>query len=1334
MHARSPSRSLVSVSLSALAAGVILLGPGLAEAKDSIVKTDGSTQVVDKVVVATYKKVKYLIVGSRQDMPADDVRDLYVIGSDRGIGAAYADLKGGKLRSALTGFKRAMGSRDDRVKPFAAFFYARCLRLVGQFKAAAAAYETFSGMADKEHFYAPRAYYEAAECHRAVADWAKAAAAYKKLDSFGSTWRGKGAYGKAVALLESGKGAEAESAFGAISGGGEVAALAKVGKARAQILQGKVDSALRSLESLAKRGSTPAAARGAAWVGVAEGRMKKGKSREGLIAALRSVLLYGDEGSVSAAKRVAGKAAVAMKAGGLNPRIRGYRGSTYNGKKPDAEFVTQLMRISAGLALDEAKALMKTASGAEAGDLAFLYADALRFTGKTKEYEKAVAEAQKKFPNHPRARDVKVDLMLASLGSAKRKLTKAKESKDEAEAKKLRAEAGATFKTLIKDFQGIVDAARKVCVPLEEIDDFKKKYTSKNVAKMRRRDFLESKQIEVMYEAAKSLDKKNAERTKLLEKALVFVENFTLDRGENFSFDLLANAYKLKGEILLELDRSAEAIEEFQGLKGYEAPFVPQSKKVRAEIATFVKGIRISAYRLLAVACSRAGKPEEAIEAFEEMEKAIPDYKNEMEGLLAMFSLSKCLAGVGRTSEALDQIYPIIKDPRSVKIKGVDPEALKVEACKGLAGISDASGGEIFPPEMQFLVGFGHKANGDDEKAIVGYKGVLTSAVSKEDRKLWVPKAVTEMGTLLYYQGRFLEATLAYMALYKEFPDHPEAQNAIMFARAAMLKALKAFGEDESGSGPLQALKKEIEEALTAGGSGPVAAQLLFKEAAKSQTRRKYSLAAQKYLQVPAEYTDDDGKKKPIKFYANAVANAGYCYFREYQDLAKKKKKASAKEMLGKATKELERALGIAKDKKDNNSLAVASYFLGELYNFEKKHTAALRVLKGFDGKLGSVKRFTVRARNQQIVAYLETGKIDEAEKRYTLVKDRKDDSALAGLIFNMGDWFNSRADKAAKAKKGRAEVLKWRSKAGEYIGIWVSMTKKLRREYLLWAGALCFNGKQFDKAVEIYERLFKEHPRPKLVKLTGSKAQKQAATQSGYDVSELNLAWAYSQSGKLAEAGETFARLQKLALLVTPKTELLRMRGSLVKEERRSLGSGSSAFRTTVFTIKVDGKEMEFMVPRGKGSSIVVEGTKLGKIYDQSDYMLVQQPFRTNYLVLEGLARTTWQNFKKTGDKSYLAKEVQAAWNAYYIYVKKTIDEGRYQELVDEYELAEKDYGVKCLKTTLRLLEIAYEREEFKKIVRDIKGLETLGELKPEYCPPELKKEFDDLLKKSER
>jgi tetratricopeptide (TPR) repeat protein len=1320
---------LVKYRFATLIGAALILAPSLASAQAKIVFKNGTAQNADKISSATYKDVSYRISGGRQKINAAEISEVYPGG--RKLAPGIAALLANKLKSAIRSFKVASRSSDEKEKAFGLFFLGRAQQRAGQVADATKSYQAMVAVAG-DHFYAPHAFYEAGECLRFMGKFAEAEKSYAALSKFGKSWGDKGSYGKAVALLAqgSGKASKAESEFSKLTRAADpIGGLAKVGVARAMVLQGKVGAARSKISSLISTSKSNPTVTGGAYLALGDAEFSEKKNKPALFAYLRSALLYGGEASFIDARNGAAKA---MQI--LNPtvagRIRSLPGSpTYTGKKPNAEFIRMLMqRVSVSLAEEKAKVFLKTSSGIEKADIEFYRCDALNAMGKKDEYKKLIAELQKKYPNHPRASDVKADLVFNAMADLARRWTAAKDEADATKRGAIIKKIQGEYKVAIKDFKKLVVDSNKTCKTIDEEEEMKKKYTDANVAKLRRRDTFELKYGELIYAASKTYAA-GPDRSSLLDKAFKIIDDFTLDRGENYSFDLLANAYKTKGLILLDQGKAKDAVLEFEGLKEYVAPIRVNNKKVMAQIKEFEKSIRISGYRLYAKACSKSGDHEDAIKAFEDLEKKFPGYERTREGLLAMFELTKCLAGAGRTTEALEKIFPIVIDPKSIVVEGISAENLKIEACKALAGISDAAGGEIFPAAVQFQVGLGYKIRGDDEAAIVGYKGVLTAAITADDRKEWVPKAVQEMGILLYYQGRYLEAVLAYRALFTEFPTHPKASDAIKFARTAMNKALKVYGEDELKPGPLMALKKELDKALVNLGGGLAGATVILKEAAKLQIARRYKQAAMKYLEVPetSKIKDKDtGKEETIvvPFYPNAVANAGYCYFKNYEAKGDKGD-------LALATKHLQTAIDFAKKLKDNKSFALASYYLGVLHNFKKEFKKAADFLRVFDDRFKNMSNFKVRARGQQVTAFLALDKPTEAEARYQIV--REDPAAgVTIMALDLADYYARKSGKAQEDKKPVSEIRAFQGRAADYASDWITRSTKLKRNSLLWGASIIMDGGKYAKASKVYVRLFSEFPRPDITgKSVGKKAREESTLHDQYDLAELNLARAYLIAGESQKAEALYSKLQRL--IIVKRKNTLKARGQLVLEKRENLsGQGGRRVRTLVFTIKSGDKTQTYMVPPRQSKPNVVEGKDATQTYSRSQYLILRQRFKSNFLVLEGLAEASWGYYKKTNDKKYLATEVQAAWNSFYIFMKKVLDEDRYKEAVVNYNLDEKNYDEKLMGVALRLLEIRYEREMFDKIVNEIDLFRQMGMLKEGVISAKLKQKILDLQAKA--
>ncbi|MDF1667816.1 MAG: hypothetical protein P1V97_39125, partial [Planctomycetota bacterium] len=285
----------------------------------------------------------------------------------------------------------------------------------------------------------------------------------------------------------------------------------------------------------------------------------------------------------------------------------------------------------------------------------------------------------------------------------------------------------------------------------------------------------------------------------------------------------------------------------------------------------------------------------------------------------------------------------------------------------------------------------------------------------------------------------------------------------------------------------------------------------------------------------------------------------------------------------------------------------------------------------------------------------------------------------------------------------------------------------------LLWAASLIMDGQRYAKAVGVYERLLKEFPRPEINgKLLGKKAQEESALHDQYDLAKMNLARAYLIAGKATEAAKLFTELK--ALVVLKKKNTLIARGQFVKEARETLRDDKGRpVRCRVYYIKEGDAEVTYFSPPRQSPSQVLKGKDASQSFAKRDLMTFRQRFKTNFIVLEGLADSVWGVYKTTGDKNYLVNEVQDAWNRFYLFMSRAVDEDRYKDMVNNYNLEETKYYEKLMTVALRILDIKWERGEFGDIVRDVKSFEDNELIKEGTISDELRNKILALQKRAE-
>lgn len=1320
---------------------------------DELVFADGTRQEVAEIKEATWKQVSFkaTATGPVQSRNAEDlVRVIKTSGdSTLGLGVRYLnEANPGKANEFLT---KALGGKEATSKPYAQFLLGELLQGQGKTKEAIEAYAKVEGL-DNEHFLAPWGQVRAAELSGA----ADAGKYYDKLASgaFGDAWKDRGGFGKARLLLAGGKGKEAQPLFAALAGKAkspDVKHLAMCGEGHALLLSGGKGEAKGKFDAVLRDAKASPDALGYAWRGLGE-CLADSAPEDAMAAYLRSILLYpqNPEARGAAAKAAELSQAKGWKAEG---RLKGLastpiKAEAYTGPDKDVELMQRCLQlVSSNLVRVLAPKLAEKAGdkNAKAG-LEFMAADALKAIASSSndqklfaEYEKLLAELQKKYPDYSRTATAGIDAFQAARDQAISLVNQSNDEPDEQKRKALLDQARQKFTSNLKPFQDAIAAMTK------EVDALTDKEAEGEITPAEKekkqevefkRDLAEYLLAESLLAYAQSFPEGDKGRQENLEKALQAYTTFAEERGSFFR--LLWYAYIGRGETLLALGKFAEAVPQYEELVAIEAPFEPEGAAAKKELGELIKDVAIRAYYGLCRALNGSGKADQAFEKVKNLDedKRLAGWRDHPMGILLTFELAKSLAGAGQGADGAQQIYAVVQKaknaPEAEKIPQLGMSRLGAGACRALSELSDQTGGEIYSPEIQFATGTGYFLRRRPELAISAFKGVITAARTRQEREEWVPKAVWEIGQLLFAQERFLEAALAYETVFAEFPEHEKAEEAARIALSASKRACEQFKEDPTGSTPIAGLYKRLSETAQKLGSG--FENLLINEAKDLQLKGNFEGAAKKYLEVKPEQKDDKtGQVTKVKFYANAVANAGYCYFQAY-------KQSKDEKLLGLARENLQKAAKAAKDLGDLESQALACFYLGQLESQLQRHDEALKALAPFDAELKDTAKYIVRARRAQADAYLKLGKLEQAEACFETVKDKKSDPDFYVFAFNMGDGVRGIAVERFKKSNDLKESRALRAKAGPYIKAWWESTPKdgLKAEVYWYAGQILFSAGEYEVAAELYQQGLAKFTRPPLVE--GKKNDEVADQNERFDLAEENLGFSLVMSGKLEEG---YALLQKLATQVyVTEPDGNKVGRGYYKERKQGPKfkvkiEGRELEQQKMYTLVAmeDGKEVKFYdsgEPRGGGTEFVGHpGTDQGPSDTaKSKERKLVLSMKRSYLLVEGIARATWGIWQEKKDAGFLAKEVTEAQNEL-LYLLKVMGDGGYQQQVATTQLEPTDYSVRSWSAERDYLKIKMAREKWSEVVSDVKQAELLGRLK--QAPEPIKSEIEALKKEAE-
>lgn len=1325
------SRASLSLGLAALA---VLSGTARA---DEVILTDGTSIACDGIKEATSTRVVFKVGASNQERRAEEVeRVIPTDNSSFDIAMRLLRENGdaGRIESNL---KRVLDRGDAALKPFAQYFLGEFYERQGNTAEAVKAYEAVAGL-QKDHFYAPVGLYRVAEMLLAQNQGAQAQQRLTKLASgeFGQAWKDKGGYVQARLQLKAGQRDQAKQSFSRLAGSAatpNIRHLASCGEATCDLLANSADSARRKFSAVTTARDAGAEAKGWAWKGLGDCQ-KTSSPDDALMAYLRSFLLYPSNPEARAAATGASEVSQALKLG-AEQRLGAIARSPMNwgdfqGAQADAEVMRRAMQfVSAALVRRLAPTLAAKASGEEKAELEFLAADALKVIAQStndpnmlKEYEDLLKQLQQKYPNHGRAALAGIDGFQAAKDRALALIASANEEGDPAKKAELMAQGRKLFADNIEPFKRtIADLTKQVdgMVEKEAQGQLSEQEQEEKQDAEFRRDLAEFLLAEAYASYAQTFDEGSAGRKENIENALKGYDHQINMRG--MFPNLLYYSYVGRLEAQLALGQNDEAARNAEELSYIEPPFIPEDPQQRKAILDLTRDVCIRAFTGWVKALVAAGKFPEAVAAAEQIgERQYAKGWEELPlGVLFTFERAKAMAGAGQGAQAAQELWGIVeksmKVPDSEKIPALGMSRIGAGACRALSELSDVSGGEIYAPEIQYHVGVGYFLRQRTELAIAGFKGVLVAARTPQERREWVPKAVRQIGNLYFQQERYLEAALAYETVMTEFPDHEDAGDAVKFSLSAAKRAVEQFGEDVTNTGtPVVKLYKRI-EGSAAQGNADIAVTTFMREAADLQTREQWVPAAEKYLAVPAE-TEQDGKKRKVALYPNAVANAGYCYFQAY------KKNKNNQEYLTKARESLSRAVQLAREAKDLEAQSLAAFYLGELECDLERPNEALAALAPFDAELSSTTRYMVRARYQQAQAFMmqnQAGALEKAEEAYRKVADRRNDAVFPRFAYYMSRTVRQAAVDALKAsgdQLARARTL--RERAARYAKDFFDTTDKasLRDAHYFWIGGVVFDGGLYAEAAAVYREAFQKSQRPAI----DGGDRDAARTQASWDGAEMNLGYALVLSGQHREGYDLLARLRD-TVDIKDRDDRLVARGTF--KRRELLGpfnmnfQGRKVSQKVWFTVvEVGGKDVKFFdvgQPGGADTEFNgIEGDDPTKSWGPTDQRKLTLALKREYLIVDGLARAGWALYEASKDKGFLANDLSAAINELR-YVLRGMSDGYYRNLVGSSMLEPTDYTLRVWDGDLQFLRLKMAREEWREVVSDIKQMELLGKLK---------------------
>ncbi len=494
----------------------------------------------------------------------------------------------------------------------------------------------------------------------------------------------------------------------------------------------------------------------------------------------------------------------------------------------------------------------------------------------------------------------------------------------------------------------------------------------------------------------------------------------------------------------------------------------------------------------------------------------MPNVREKFYGKLASLELAKALTAQGRYSEGIDECYKVFAIEQASRTGGqVSP--FEVNAAKTMAELSKQVSTVKFPIGAAFAVarGFQYQEQWDD--AIIAFKKVYGSPGSPDEIREYAPKALFELGKMLYSNGRYLEAAIALAEVCEQFQDFAQIGQAANLMKQAFRKVqenAEASGKAGKAEGDWVEYSKKLYKDTLPATLEPI--KDMMRQALAYAGKGNFKLAAETYDDVPKTFQDTatggETVTKPNPYYAAARAQLGYCTYRLHDKHVKTNPEEALK-VLKKAAEILEDALNIAAAEENKNAEITALYYLAKCYTTDlwkdkeakEKAKKALEYMAPFKGKHKDNKNAqkylpdvlaTMARAHYKLSNY---GKMhsafQELEKRFNATRDAKEKertgSILKDTAITLHEMMKKQGDKMATAVPDIA--AQHYEEAAYYVYAWFKASgDNLKPQDLLWAGGALCDCNAFDKAAEVLKKYFDKLPRE-----GRTRKQKQQATHA---------------------------------------------------------------------------------------------------------------------------------------------------------------------------------------------------------------------------------------------
>ena len=782
------------------------------------------------------------------------------------------------------------------------------------------------------------------------------------------------------------------------------------------------------------------------------------------------------------------------------------------------------------------------------------------------------------------------------------------------------------------------------------------------------------------------------------------------------SFNMLLYKAEIgKGQCHLELGNYDEAAQSFDWMIQAELP--DGLEKSEIDIARIID-IRLEAYFLEAFTYNKAKKYQDAVRIltdpevgmFSQSGKPVQPYRPEMAkywqeqgrpevanmpnirenrfGKLASFQLAKALTALGKYNESIDEVYKIFVIEQETR-KGGQVSPFEVEAAKTMADLSKQIKEVKFPIGAAFAVAQGFYYQQQWEEAIYAYKKVYGSPGSEKEIRRYAPKALFELAKLLYDEERYWEAAVAFGEICLRFQDFVQISQAAGMLRASARKAVQQAKDAGKHSKFDDDLYKWANE--TAQKAVPASLEKWKEELRRAGDLVKskdFQRAAEAYEFIPKTYKDKNTKgetvDKPIPFYPDAQAQAGYCHYNLYLKYKNPKRADAkkAKEHFDKAIGLLTNAIKEAAEVERLSGEITGRFYLAKCYvedmwkageEAKKMAREALKLLAPFKDKYAKneqAKKYQPEVHTTTSLAYYRLEDYDSMHKAFIeLEKKFPNSQTLRVTGYTLFDLMKNQG-KAMEKIGGKDVALPYYEKAGYYIYAWYKASKDtLKPEHLIWAGIQLHEGRNFKEASEVLTEYLRNLP---------PQAERNEEQENNATAAKVYLAEARYGMGDYKDAARLFDLLRHV-VVCTKGTQRKPLKGCGHME-------------------RLDPKDFD---KAPKECSKCREG-RMEKAHDH------------NLQIQEGAAKSYLAAYE--GDKKYMEglNKAQDIYQRIYNRLMKTAhtldEEGKY----------------KYFEVLYTILRIWYYKRDFKRIVGDIKNFILAGGGDPENPTEEdWKREF---------